>query len=314
MKKKLALLAFAVLAIGCAGSDSFPIGGTSVGLVLSGSANDGGWNESAALGLEELRAAGDLTSMTQNVGPADQIAALEAMASAGNNYVIAHGSEFTAAMANVSARFPGVNFIQTNGSQFGPNWRSLGFSDSEIGYVLGYMAALTSPTGKVGLILQEDESAAVRAAVLHGAVDANAAATLMIETTPDFDTPSFGQQAAEALLDEGVDAFVVVVDGAYAGVHTALEGVTGVQAFRLRSVPGLPVGTPEVLGGVVLHSGGLFKAGIQAFEQGDPTSAMALGFKEDALGLANFSAGYPDAARAQVREAVQGIIDGTIIP
>ncbi len=72
------------------------------------------------------------------------------------------------------------------------------------------------------------------------------------------------------------------------------------KAFRLRSVPTLPSGQPVVLGGVVLNSGGLFKAGIDAFQTGIPTSAKVLGFKEHALGLATFSAAYPEAASAQV--------------
>jgi basic membrane lipoprotein Med (substrate-binding protein (PBP1-ABC) superfamily) len=302
-----------VLAFGCAGSDNLSAAQT-VALILSGSANDGGWNESAALGLDELRAEGYTTSVVQNVTTPNQVAELEAKAAAGNRFVIAHGTEFTSAVADVSARYPTVNFIQTNGTQIGPNWRSLSFSEREIGYVMGYMAGLTSPSGKVGLILQEDESAATIAAVLHGVTDANASATLNTATTVDFDTPSYGQEAAESLLALGVDSFVVLVDGAYAGVHTAIGDIAGVQAFRLRSVPGLPTGQPEVLGGVVLNSGGLFNAGIQAFNTGQPTSAQVLGFKDEALALSNFGASYPASARAEVEDVVLGIINGTITP
>ncbi|HSI72282.1 MAG TPA: BMP family ABC transporter substrate-binding protein [Fimbriimonas sp.] len=311
--QSLFLLATCLLAIGCAGSAQIRPG-SSVGLVLSGSANDGGWNESAALGLQQLEEEGFQGSTTQNVSQAQQESALEAYASGGYDYVIAHGGEYTDAVRAVSMRHPGVRFIQTNGTDFGPNWRSLGFSNRQIGYIMGYMAALQSPTGKVGLILAEGEPDEVQESALHGVTDANPDATLAVAETADYDTPQYGKEAAEELLALGVDTFAVVVDGAYVGVHEAIAGMEGVTAFRLRSVSGLPIGTPEVLGGVFLNAGGLFETGIEEFEQGVPTSSQFLGFKESALQMSEFSAAYSPADGALVMAAVQGIIDGTIIP
>lgn len=303
--------------IGCAGSSTSPPtppAFESVGLVMSGDAHDGGWNQSAYLGLEDLARSGFAVSLRENVAGPGQVAALEGFAQDGFTFIFAHGSEFTDAVRSVSARFPASSFIQINGRESGPNWRSYYFNEREIGYVMGVMAAAGSPSGNLGLILQQNEPDSILETALAGARSVNPAATVTVRKTPDWDTPAFGKSAAEELLALGVDGFIVLVDGAYVGVHEALLTHPDARAYRLRSMPTLVEGQPEVMVGVVLQTGRLMAAGIEDFKRGGMATSETVGFRKQALGLTAFADGYPADARAAVNAAVAAIIDGTLVP
>lgn len=300
-----------LVACGDSGDSSRP----SAALLLSGSPDDSGWNESAAIGIGRLTVEGWTTAVSSNTAPTQRAERLEALASAGFDLIFAHGSEFDEALALVAPAHPSTQFVQTNGVRSASNLRSFRFSDSQIGWVLGVAAAAASSSRAIGVILQEDESDALVSAVERGARSVVSDATVVVGRTPDYDTPAYGRSAALELLGRGVDAIVVYVDGAYAGVHEALSSAPATRTYRLTARSSLaPDESPEVMCGVVLGTGDVMTAAVDEIHRGAPPSVRTVGFREGALRLTEFSPAYPPSARSLVEAAVRRIEAGDILP
>lgn len=85
---------------------------------------------------------------------ADAAAALRAYAQAGNDLVIAHGSQYGASLKEIAKQFPKVAFAWgTAAETFGlPNLSSYEAASDQGGYVMGAMAAALSKKGSVGVV------------------------------------------------------------------------------------------------------------------------------------------------------------------
>ena len=93
MKKVLALVLCLVLALSCtAMAEEKPL---KVALILTGVANDMGWNQAAYEGLELLeKEYGCEVAYTENCTTADMAAALTDYAAAGYDIIFGHSYEF----------------------------------------------------------------------------------------------------------------------------------------------------------------------------------------------------------------------------
>jgi len=182
-----------------------------VALVMSGSITDGGWNQGAYTGLEELSGAGFTTKYSENVQQADISSVLEGYAKDGFSLVIGHGYEFGSAVFELAPKYPDTSFFATT---FTPDPTAtlpinLAFVDPQyykIAYSTGVLAAMMSTGGTVGVVGGGDnptQSTMIKA-FQAGALSVNQTKALDV-LTGSYDDPQKGKEAALAMIGQGAD-------------------------------------------------------------------------------------------------------------
>jgi basic membrane protein A len=153
----VAVAAVTVLGAGCGSDDSGSGGDTTdasavkVGLVAdAGQLNDNGFNELAFAGLtraqEELGVTG---RVVEAKSPADYVPNMTSMARQGYDLVVGVGFAQADAVAKAAARFPETKFaiIDVDHATLAgtpANVQGLLFREEQVGYLVGYLGALTA--------------------------------------------------------------------------------------------------------------------------------------------------------------------------
>jgi len=225
VKKNLKVTIFtvgllAVLSACTSGSDNSAseTSAVSVALVMSGSITDGGWNQSAYLGLEELKSEGFDTKYSENVPQADTSSAVEGYAKDGIDLIIGHGYEFGSVVSELAPKYPDSKFFATT---FNPDASikipsNLAFVDVQYykaSFTTGVLAAMMSTSGKVGVVGGGDNptQAAMIVAFKAGAASVNGAVALGV-LTGDYNDPQKGKEAALAMIGQGADVIAHFAD------------------------------------------------------------------------------------------------------
>lgn len=236
MKRKL--LSFALIAlcaiglIGCSGQGKED-GKIRVALLLSGPANDQGWN---AIALEGLVAAekeyGVETTYMENVQLADMEAAYTDYASQGYDLIIGHGFQFGEAAVNVAAKFPKQSFMATESNSEAENMASYVMSAEQGAYLMGIMSASMSKTGKIGVVGGYEQPSIVKEVEAYklGAKSVNPSITVYDIYVSSWTDVSLGKEAGLSMINKGADVLYHVANQAGTGVIKAAEE-KGILAF-----------------------------------------------------------------------------------
>ena len=127
--------------------------GLKVALLLSGAANDQGWNQTAYEGAQKAcEKYGYELAYTENLEAADISAAFADYASAGYDVVIGHGYEFGDPALEVAETYPDTKFICTEADASADNVASYVMACEQTAYVEGIIAASMTETDKLGAI------------------------------------------------------------------------------------------------------------------------------------------------------------------
>lgn len=125
----------------------------SMALILSGPANDQGWNAVAVAGLEATAKKFNLkTTMMENVAIADAEAAYRQLAAEGYDIVIGHGYQYGEPAVAVSSEFPDKYFLATESNSYSENAASYVMACEQGAYVMGGLCAGMSKSGTIGVI------------------------------------------------------------------------------------------------------------------------------------------------------------------
>ncbi|HET6683564.1 MAG TPA: BMP family ABC transporter substrate-binding protein [Gaiella sp.] len=146
----LALVAVAAaIAAGCGGSDETSDDGMKVGLVAdAGELNDNGFNELAYNGLKRAeRELGIKGRVVEANSAADYVPNMTTLARQGYDLIIGVGFAQGDAIAAAAKRFPDTNFAIVDVDQASlkgkpANVQGLLFREQQVGYLVGYLAAL----------------------------------------------------------------------------------------------------------------------------------------------------------------------------
>ena len=196
-----------------------------IALLCTGSVTDGGWNQLAKEGLDQVqRTLCAKVSVLQKVSQEKAGDELRDYAAEGYDLVIAHGYEYLNPAAE-AAKSAGAMRIAVCGADVARDGiATIDFDLSHASYQVGILAARLSKTGKLGFI-GGAEIPSVKACYrgfLAGArsvrPDISAAYTIT-----SWDQPQQSKAQAEALMAQGVDAIYHDVDAACRGVFEAIR-------------------------------------------------------------------------------------------
>ena len=198
--------------------------GLKVALLLSGAANDQGWNQTAYEGAQKAcEKYGYELAYTENLEVADISAAFADYASAGYDVVIGHGYEFGDPALEVAETYPDTKFICTEADASADNVASYVMACEQTAYVEGIIAASTSESGKLGAIGPIPGDSLVK--IINGYEDGAKSVNLDIEVqtawTNSFVDTQLAQEAAKAMIDNGVDVIKHCANACGKGAMTA---------------------------------------------------------------------------------------------
>lgn len=191
-----------------------------IGLLLPGSANDGGWSQLAAdafnAAAEEYGVTADYT---ENCAPTDYESIMRGYADNGYSVVVSHGAEFLDTSKQVAPDYPDVMFITTSAMEgMSPNVAAIDFGSYQTGALTGFVAGLATESNKIGIIgaLEGATTVLCFEATETAAKAVNPDVEVTIVYTGSYDDQLKAKQAAQELIAQGCD--VIVENADYAGI------------------------------------------------------------------------------------------------
>ncbi len=222
--KKLVIVA---LALACVLGSAFAENKTlKVALILSGPANDQGWNAVALQGLKDAEAKyGIQSAYTENVGNADSEAAFMDYASQGYDLVIGHGFQYGDPAVRVGKKFPKSKFMAIESSSKAGNVASYVIACEQAGYLMGILAASMSKTGTIGIVGGVEQPSIIKVVEAYklGAKAYNPSIKVFDVYIGSFTDVNLGKEAALAMADKGADVLSHIANQAGTGVIKAAE-------------------------------------------------------------------------------------------
>lgn len=179
-----------------------------VALCVTGAVNDMGWCQSAYDGLKLLEEKyGAEIAYTENIQAADMVAAFTDYAANGYDIVIGHGFQFGDPALEVGAQYPDTKFICVEADVSADNVASYVMKCEEGGYIEGILAAHMTKSNKIGFIGPIEGASLIK--IMNGFEDGAKSVNPDIEVqtawTGSFTDTALAKEAAQAMIDGGVD-------------------------------------------------------------------------------------------------------------
>ena len=313
-----ALLVFALSGCGDNDTGGGGDGPMRVALLLSGPANDQGFNQQAATGLQLAEEEfGIETVIMENVGAADMEPLFTDFAVQGFDLIMGHGFQFGAPAAAVSANFPDQYFASTNAASESPNMASFSLGNQEGAYLIGILHASMSESGIIGVVGGVEQPSIVREveAFKLGARSVNPDITVLEIYIGSFTDVALGMEAALAMIDQGADVMYHVANQAGTGAITAAQDrgiLASGNAFDQHSMAPDTIMLSNVyhIPAIVLHAVEAVRNGT--FEGGVFYLGMADGIVELSPYHA-FEDVIPQSVRDLIEETRLSILDGSFV-
>ena len=215
-----------------------------VAVVYLGVPDDKGWTYQHEQGILELEAELGITvKRVENVADnADSEATFEQLASEGYNLIFATSFGYGAPMAKVAANNPDACFEWATGAKFlltkdgGGEYATFDDVPANLGtyfgaaeearYLSGIAAGKATNNGKIGYVAAFPIPEVIRGinAFALGARSVNPDATVQVTWTKTWFDPTLEKQAAESLLDAGVDVIAQHQDTTAPGLAADAKG------------------------------------------------------------------------------------------
>ncbi len=224
--KIFGLVLMAVLTLGLALPSSSLARNIKVALLLSGPANDGGWNAVALKGLKDAeKKFGIETAYTEHVSVADSESAFIDYAAQGYDLIIGHGFQFGEPAVRVGKRFSRVKFVAIESNFSSKNTASFRMSIEQAGYLMGIIVASMSETGVIGIVGGMEVPSIVKyiEAYKIGAKSQRSDIKILESYVGTFTDVAKGKEAAMAMIDQNADVLSHIANQAGTGVIKAAQ-------------------------------------------------------------------------------------------
>jgi basic membrane protein A len=245
----------------------------------------------------------------------DAAAAIRDYASQGYNLIVAHGSQYGAALQEIAPDFPETSFAWgTAGDTFGlPNVFAYEAFSQEGGYVSGVLAAALNKSGVIGVVgpVEVGDAKLYVDGFVAGVKATNPDITVNVNYTGSFSDVALASEAAQTHIGAGADVMTGSAQMVVGAVGVAKEkGVLwfGTQADQASLAPDIVVACQIYDWTVVLRDIiSLVKEGTLGGK------AYALSLENEGLKMV-YNPGYalPDDVKALGDAAAEGIVNGTI--
>jgi basic membrane protein A len=192
-----------------------------VAVVYIGVPGDAGWTYQHDQGIGELEAALGITvTRLENIPEgAEATATYDKLARDGYNLIFGTSFGYMDPMVETAAKYPDVCFEHNSGYKTSTNLGTYFGANSDASYLSGIAAGAASPSGKIGYVAAFPIPEVVRNlnAYTLGARTVNPKATVQVTWTSTWFDPAKEKEAAQSLLDAGVDVLGMYQDSTATG-------------------------------------------------------------------------------------------------
>ncbi|MFC5559285.1 BMP family ABC transporter substrate-binding protein [Ureibacillus thermophilus] len=284
-----------------------------VAFVYIGVPSDGGWTKTHDEGRELVDKTFGIKSTTvENVpeGP-DAERVLEELAQ-DHDIIFATSYGYMDYVINVAKKYPNVTFLHATGYKKAENVGTYQVKGWESSYLAGTAAGLLAKNGKIGYVgafpIPEVIYSINAFTLAAKAVNPDVEVSVVWSNTW-FD-PTAEKQAAETLLDQGIDVLANYQDSP-----------TGIQAAAERNVWGMgndadmSAYAPETyITNPIINWGDYYVQTVQSWIDGRWKSESYLGgLKEGMANIAPFGKNVPDKVKQKVEEVRKSIMSGETV-
>lgn len=314
------LLSLSLLpAAGCSkeGSSDQPL---TVGFIYVGPRDDYGYNQAHAEGAAALaKLAGVKTREEENVPETVAVQkTLESMINLDGATVIFPTSfgYYDPHILKVAEKFPDKIFLHCGGlydaSKHPSNVGSyFGYID-EAEYVSGIVAGMTTKSGKLGFIAAKPIPQVLRNinAFTLGARSVNPSATTAVIFTGDWSMPVKEAEAANSLIDQGVDVLTAHVDSPKVIIELAERRGAFSTGYHTNQATLAPKG---YLTGAEWNWSKVYTDYMTFIREGKPYPHLLRGgFKEGYIKISPYGPAVSEEAKKKAEEAKARLADGTL--
>ncbi|WP_437539941.1 BMP family ABC transporter substrate-binding protein [Sorangium sp. So ce726] len=306
-------------AAGCSkeGSSDQPL---TVGFIYVGPRDDYGYNQAHAEGAAALaKLAGVKTREEENVPETVAVQkTLESMINLDGATVIFPTSfgYFDPHILKVAEKFPDKTFLHCGGlydaSKHPSNVGSyFGYID-EAEYVSGIVAGMTTKSGKLGFIAAKPIPQVLRNinAFTLGARSVNPSATTAVIFTGDWSMPVKEAEAANSLIDQGVDVLTAHVDSPKVIIELAERRGAFSTGYHTNQATLAPKG---YLTGAEWNWSKVYTDYLTFIREGKPYPHLLRGgFKEGYIKISPYGPAVSEEAKKKAEEAKAKLTDGTL--
>ncbi len=181
-----------------------------VGVLLTLTANDGGWCQAQAVGVEKARQdcgmSEDQIIIMENIEEESVTVqnVVEQLVDEGCNVIMGCSTGYAPILNDLTSQYPDVQFVQVGAPQ--PNLVSYQIRDYEGMFLLGYLCATMSPTDELGYSAGQSEASVRRGinAFALGAKYKNPNATVQVQWANSWYDPDAEAQCANSLISTGI--------------------------------------------------------------------------------------------------------------
>lgn len=287
-----------------------------VGILHVGSVTDGGYNQAHAEGaryMQKTVPGVELIEVENVPEGADAERVMESMIQRGAKLIIAASFGYLDPALNVARRHPDVKFVHPGGFKRAANFTTYWANTQDAFYLMGIAAGKTTKANKAGFVVALPISfflANVNAFHL-GARSVNPRFETRVVFTGTFLDPGKEATAANALLDQGVDAMGMIVDSPITVVQVAeRRGALTVGYHYVGLQKFAPKGW---ISGIAFNWGPLYVRFANAVLDGTFKSEAIFGsVASDYLIIAPFGRAVSPATVRQVNAARQAFISGQL--
>jgi len=314
----LVAIALVLAACGKEGGEAGGKAGPKVALVLPGSADDKGFNQTAYEALAVLESEFNAgTAYSENTAVSEFEQAFRDYAEQGYDIIIGQGFEFGDVTMKVAPDYPDTVFLVTNNPDVkGDNAQGLQPKSWEAAYLAGVAAATVSQSGKIGGIagFEFPVIVAQMEAFKLGARSVDPDIDVTLSYLGSFEDVEKAKETARAMISDGVDVLYHIADAAGLGVIQAAQE-SGIRAIGWGKDQN-DVAPDTVFTSQIVDQTKMIVEGVRSVEEGTfDGKPRFFGLDSPVLGLAPIRA-LPDDLAAEVQTAVdqakQAILDGEV--
>jgi simple sugar transport system substrate-binding protein len=328
----LAIGALALVAAGCGGDDDDDGGGTETAaeetveessvvefaVVTPERGNDFGWNQQAVQAAEQVGTElGIQVEVADNSGFDDPTPILRDLSDGGANFIIAHASAYNTAGPDVAAETGVPVLVWDNPEANSPGLvNNTGTASQEGAYLAGVLAANTTETGKLGIVISADDTNwnKMSGGFIAGAqsVDPSIEIDLAQIGQAGYADTAGGKRVTETVIGGGADVIFGMGDGSSFGMLQAVEGADGVSFIDVIGDKTTVDEQGVLLSSVLWNFGGLFTDSISAIDDGTfGAESFELDLENEGIGLLQTEL-IDDDLWNEIQDVRQQIIDGSI--
>ena len=212
-----------------------------VALCMVTPANDGAWSQFAYDAVMKAKDTYNIdVKYTENIKPTDMEAVFTDYAAQGFYLIIGHSFSFGDAALAVAENYPDTKFVIIDGTVGSDNVASYTLKTQDLGYLEGIAAGMMTKTNKVGYVNGLVGPAIIKVCEAYkmGVQEANPDCDVYTAYTGSTEDVQKSKEAAQAMIDKGVDIIAGSGNASNAGMIKACEeaGIYAIGALDQQSL------------------------------------------------------------------------------